>query len=121
MVPAAPLVVALLVACGGRGHPEPYETELTAPWTELHVPVAGGRVVYSDATMLTVHYDGGERDAQVAAWSTALEAAGLTKQAEAPGTDLVSSSWVDADRVVAVGVIVGESRVEVSATVFPKP
>lgn len=114
-------LVVLLVACGGRGQPAPYETELTAPWTDLAVPVSGGRVIYSDATMLTVHYDGGDRDAQVAAWSAALAAAGLQPQAEAVGDARRSSSWTDAERVVALGVIAGESRVEVSATVFAKP
>ena len=115
-------VVALLavVACGGRGKPEPYKTELTAPWASMGLPVGEGRVVYSDDLLLTVHYDGGEVGALTTAWSTALESAGLARKADTSAQDMTSITWSNDSAVVALGVLSGEGRAEVSLTRYPK-
>lgn len=107
------------IACG-RGKPEPYRTELTEPWTQLALPVGEGRVVYSDSAMLTVHYDGGQVDALTVAWTSALEASGLVEQSDASAGDMTSITWADDDAVVALGVLAGEGRAEVSLTRYPK-
>lgn len=113
-------MLAGALACGGRGTPAPYSTEATAPWTELALPIAPGRVVFSNEAMLAVHYDGGEVAALTSSWSSALEAAGMTRAADTSAEDMTSITWDGPDAVVALGVLPQEGRAEVSLSRYPK-
>ncbi len=114
------LALGCLVACGGRGAPEPYRAPLTEPWSALELPVDQGRVVFSDPSALTVFVDGGEVGPVAAAWSDALARAGYQAVAEVAGEDMAAATFDGADGVLALGVLSAPGRAEVSLTRYPK-
>ncbi len=114
------VMVLAAAACGGRGEPKPYQTELTEPWTAMNLPIEGGRVVYSDAVMVTIHFDGATVPALTGSWTAALEAAGWKRQSDTSAEDMTSITWSDDTAVVALGVLQQTGRAEVSLTRYPK-
>jgi hypothetical protein len=84
------LLVGMLAAAGalaaGCGKKQRYAptcqkaAELTAPWTEMNLPVSEGRVCKSEAKRLEVEFLKGTREERFAAFEAAVQAAGFEKK-----------------------------------------
>ena len=97
---------AALVACGSGPEPEAFQAELTEPWAAWGLPVASGRVQFSDDAMLTVTLPPGSDIAAVKAeWSKALTARGFEAKDDTSAGDMVSVTFRNEGESVALGIV----------------
>lgn len=72
-VAAAVMIGVATLACGGGGGggdwEVDYSVDLTAPWTEMGLPIDSGSVIISDDSTLSVQYADSSVDDQIAAWT----------------------------------------------------
>jgi hypothetical protein len=78
------VVLLLSLACGSADGPTvaatpPYQAPLVAPWDGWSLPVGDGRVVASNAGLLTVRYAEPRGAELTGAWRTAFTAAGFVE------------------------------------------
>lgn len=115
--------IAWLVACNGRGlaGDTPYSTPLTAPWSAENLPVEAGKVVFSDAQMLTIRFDGGDRPALSKQFDAALIAAGHLRRVDTSAADMTSITYgKSGGTIVALGVLERHETVTVSLTRYER-
>jgi len=70
-----------------------YSMVLTAPWTEMDLPIGQGSVTYSDATTLVVTYGDGPLRQMADRWEPSLTQAGWEKEYDVAGPDAVSMTF----------------------------
>ena len=112
--------LACLACVGPLGPPPPYTAELTAPWTELGLPLGDGRVTFSSEDLLTVHHPRQSVEKLSAAYASALEASGMVRGLDTSSDDMTSVTFADASVTVALGVLSSKQETIVSLTRFPK-
>jgi len=111
---------ATLACTGPLGKPAPFSTQLTAPWTEMSLPVQDGNVVFSDDAMLTVHHPEDRVAALTASYGTALEAMGFAKALDTSADDMTSITFEDDKATMALGILSGGGKTAVSITRYEK-
>jgi hypothetical protein len=66
---------------------------LTAPWTDLTLPIEGATVTFSDAETVSVHHPKGDVTALMAPYGAALRAGGYTLDHDGSAGAIVSQTW----------------------------
>ncbi len=112
--------LATLACIGPLGTPEPYQTELTAPWAQMSLPVQGGDVVFSNELLLNVHHPEDRVAALQAAYGTAIEASGYKKALDTSAEDMISVTFEGHGARLALGILEGEGKTTVSITRYEK-
>ena len=112
--------LALLACTGPMGEPEPYVTHLTAPWTEMSLPVQGGRVVFSDEDLVTVHHPDLSVETLTGSYGAALESAGFKRGLDTSAEDMTSITFDSEGATLALGIVAGADRTTVSITRYAK-
>jgi len=112
--------LAALACAGPLGAPDSFVAELTAPWTEMALPLDDGRVVFCTDAMVTVHHPRQSVEALTAAYARALEAAGYVKRLDTSSDDMTSVSFDNDSSTLALGVLSSKSETIASITRYPK-
>jgi hypothetical protein len=101
------LMLWTTVGCGEAptvANVAPREADLTEPWSAYDLPVGDGRVVWSDATVLSVQYEGRRSDELAPAWRTAVRAAGAVEEVDLTDPPLVSVRYALGEQRLALAV-----------------
>jgi hypothetical protein len=98
------LMVAAVIgggaACGFLSSETPHHTEqvaITAPWSELGLPLGGGTVTFSDRETVSVHHPKGDSATLSASYGAALQAAGWKLEHDGSAAGIVSQTWTRAE------------------------
>jgi hypothetical protein len=115
----------LWLACGPPDGPTvaetpPYQAPIVAPWDGWSLPIGEGRVLVSNAGLLTVRYAETRVPDLNAAWTAAFEAAGFERTLDHQEGGLVASRFsYGPSQILSLAVIPRSDGTIVSAALVP--
>ena len=81
---------------------------LTAPWSGMNLPTAGGNVVVSDTNVLLIAYDGGSISSYASSYGAAVKADGWKQSEDYSTPDFTAILFTKADGELGMAVGVEE-------------
>jgi hypothetical protein len=118
------MLLTFLFACGGGptvATTPLHEAPLVEPWAGWGLPVAEGRVVWSDPGSLTVSYEGDRVAALSPGWRTAVRAAGFAEDLDTSAPGLTSVRYLSGERALDLSIVEAGDVTTVTVTLLDPP
>jgi hypothetical protein len=108
------------LACGGAATTIEIPTEdLTAPWTEMKIPVGDGAVVLSDDTEVRLTYQNADVEDLLVGYSAAVTGAGWEKVKETEAGGAKTIQYKKDGETLSLNVAESMGFTAVSINIFP--